>query len=140
MTTNFSCVINLLEGKRKNLSVCPQKEKEMERRKSPRVSVEVNLQLWKDDKIEKRTKGVIKNINLDGLCVDTDFPSDIGTDLVFRLDTPCELKFNIYGKIIWQKKVGKVFRYGTKFTKLDITDKPKLYKFILITVCLNEQE
>lgn len=112
----------------------------MERRKSPRVSVEVKLQLWEDDKVKKRAKGLIKNINLEGLCIETDLPSTVGTNLVFSIDTPYELKFNIYGKIIWQKKIGKVFRYGTKFTKLDITEKPKLYKFILVTMCLNGQK
>jgi len=111
-----------------------------ERRKSPRVPVEVNLSLCRDKKVEQRSKGVIKNITLDGLCVETDLPATIGADLVFSLDTPCEFKFNIFGKIIWQKKIGDLFRYGTRFTKLEITEKPDLYKFILVTMCLNEQK
>ena len=115
-------------------------DREMERRKFPRVSIDVNLQLWKDDKVEKRSKGVIKNINLEGMCIETDFSSPVGADLVFSLDAPSEIKFNIYGKIIWQEKAGKIFRYGTQFTKFDITEKPDLYKFILVTMCLNEQK
>ncbi len=114
-----------------------KRKKEMERRKCPRIPVKVNLQLWKDDKIEKKAEGVIKNINLEGLCVETNFPSTVGTDLVFSLNLSNELKLNIYGKIIWQKKIGNVFRYGAQFTKLDITEKPKLYRFILVTVLLN---
>lgn len=111
-----------------------------ERRKSPRVPVEVNLRLCKDKKVEKKSRGIIKDITLDGLCVETDFAASVGSDLVFSLATPVEFKFNIFGKIIWQKKIGELFRYGTKFTKLEITEKPDLYKFILVTMCLNEQE
>lgn len=113
---------------------------EKERRKSPRVPVEVNLRLCKDEKVEKRSKGIIKNITLDGLCVETDLLAPVGSDLVFSLDTPCEFKFNIFGKIIWQEKSGDLFIYGTKFTKLEITEKPDLYKFILITMCIHEQQ
>jgi len=110
-----------------------------ERRKSPRVPVDVELQLWRDDRIEKRARGVIKDITLEGLCVETELSASVGTNLVFMIDVPYEFKFNIYGNIIWVKKIGKVFRYGTKFTDLDITEKPDLYKFVLITMCLNEQ-
>jgi hypothetical protein len=113
---------------------------EKERRKSPRVPVEVNLRLCRDEKVEKKSKGIIKNITLDGLCVETDLPASVGSDLVFSLDTPCEFKFNIFGKIIWQEKKGDLFRYGTKFTKLEMTEKPDLYKFILVTMCLNEHQ
>lgn len=112
-------------------------KREKERRKFPRIPVKVNLQLWKDGRIEKKAEGVIKNVNLEGLCVETDFRSAVGTDLVFSLNLSDELKFNIYGKIIWQKKIGDVFRLGAQFTKLDITDKPKLYRFILVTVLLD---
>lgn len=112
---------------------------EKERRESPRVPVEVNLRICRDEKVEQKSKGIIKNITLDGLCVETDLPVSIGSDLVFSLDMPCEFKFNIYGKIIWQKKIGDIFRYGTRFTKLEVTEKPDLYKFILVTMCLNEQ-
>jgi hypothetical protein len=115
-------------------------DRKEERRKSPRVPVEVNLRLCRDEKVEKKSRGIIKDITLDGLCVETDFAASVGTDLVFSLDTPVEFKFNIFGKIIWQKKIGELFRYGTKFTKLEITEKPDLYKFILVTMCLNEQE
>jgi hypothetical protein len=113
---------------------------EKERRKSPRVPVEVNLTLCQDERVEKKSKGIIKDITLDGLCVETDLPASVGSDLVFSLDMPCEFKFSIFGKIIWQKKIGELFRYGTKFTKLEITEKPDLYKFILVTMCLNEQK
>ncbi len=112
----------------------------VERRKSPRFPVEVELQLWKDDRIEKRARGVIRNITLEGLCVETELESSVGANLVFMLDTSCEFKFSIYGNIVWMKKVGKIYRYGTKFTNLGIVEKPDLYKFILITVCLNEQQ
>ncbi len=113
---------------------------EKERRKAPRVPVEVNLKLCREERVEKKSKGIIKDITLDGLCVETDLPASVGSDLVFSLDTPCEFKFSIFGKIIWQKKIGEIFRYGTKFTKLEITEKPDLYKFILVTMCLNEQK
>lgn len=111
-----------------------------ERRKSPRVPVEVNLKLYEEDKIEQKSRGVIKNITLDGLCVETGLSAPVGSDLVFSLDTPYDFKFSIFGKVVWQEKTGVLFRYGTKFTKLEITEKPDLYKFILVTMCLNEQK
>ncbi|NQT79656.1 MAG: PilZ domain-containing protein [Candidatus Aminicenantes bacterium] len=112
----------------------------MERRKSPRVPIEVEFQLWKDDKIEKKSKGVIININIEGMCIETDLSSPVGTDLVFSLDALGEFKFNIYGKIVWQEKSGDIIKYGTQFTRLDVTKKPDLYKFILVTMCLNGEK
>lgn len=44
----------------------------MERRRSPRIPVEVDLQLWRDKKVKKKTKGSIKNLSLEGMCVETD--------------------------------------------------------------------
>jgi len=113
---------------------------EKERRKSPRVPVEVDLRICRQDEVEQKSRGIIKNITLDGLCVESDLDASVGSDLVFSLDTPYEVKFNIYGKIIWKEEVDKKFRYGTKFTKLEITEKPDLYKFILVTMCMNEQK
>lgn len=113
---------------------------EKERRKSPRVPVKVELQICMADEIEQKSRGFIKNITLDGLCVESDLDASIGSALVFSLDTPYKVKFNIYGKIIWKETSGRNFRYGIKFTRLDITEKPDLYKFILVTMCLNEQK
>ena len=115
-------------------------KKEKERRKSPRVPVGVDLKVCREDEVEKKSRGIIKNITLEGLCVESDLDASVGSDLVFSLDTPYEAKFNIYGKIIWKEATDKNFRYGTKFTKLEITEKPDLYKFILVTMCLNEQK
>lgn len=106
----------------------------MERRESPRVPVEVNLQLWKDKKIKKRAKGSIKNISLNGMCVETDLSFRLGSHLVFSLDLPDALKFNLAGKIVWQKKEEETYKYGIKFSDLDITEKPKWYNFILATL------
>jgi len=115
-------------------------ENRIERRKSARVGVKARIQLWKDDKVEKVAKGWIVNINLEGMCIETAIDFSIGTDLVFRLDMPQKLKVHIYGKIIWQKKEGESFRYGIKFTELDIAQKPKLYRFVLVTLFLSEQK
>jgi hypothetical protein len=117
-----------------------QKAREIERRKSPRVPVKARIQLWKNDRVEKRAKGWIVNINLEGMCIESPLDSSVGTDLVFRLDMPRKLKVNIYGKIIWQKKEGKSFMYGIKFTELDIGEKPKLYQFVLVTLFISEQK
>lgn len=115
-----------------------QKDKNMERRGSPRVPVEVKIQLWKDEKIEKKSKGLIKDINLDGMCIETHFESAEGSDLVFSLCLRKKIRINIYGKIIWRKKAGKVTRYGIKFVELDVGEKPKLYHFILVSLFLSE--
>ena len=117
-----------------------EKERGKERRKSPRVPVKARVQLWKNDRIEKRAKGWIKNINLEGMCIETALDSSRGADLIFSLDLPQKLKANIYGKIIWQKKENKNFRYGIEFTELDIAEKPKLYQFVLVTLFLSEHK
>jgi c-di-GMP-binding flagellar brake protein YcgR len=106
----------------------------MERRKSPRVPVEVDFQLWRHKKVKKKAKGSIKDISLDGMRVETDLSLPIGSDIVFSLDLPAELKFNLNGKIIWQKKEDKTYIYGIKFSELNITEKPKLYNFVLATL------
>lgn len=106
----------------------------MDKRKFPRVPVEVNLQLWKDNKAKKKTKGLIKDITLEGMCIETDLSFASGADLIFSLDLPDKFKFNISGEIVWKKKNGKIFRYGVKFVKLHIAEKPKLYNFILATL------
>jgi len=116
-----------------------QKEREIERRKFPRVPVKANIQLWKDKRVEKKAKGSIKNINLEGMCIETALNSSVGSDLIFSLDLPDKLKIHIYGKIIWQRKEGDTLRYGIKFTDLDISEKPKLYRFVLVTLFMSEK-
>lgn len=106
----------------------------MERRDSPRVPVEVNLQLQKDEKVKKRTKGSIKNISLDGMCVETNISFRIGLNMIFSVDLPDGLKFNLTGKIVWRQKDKAIFRYGVKFSMLDITERPNWYNFILATL------
>lgn len=115
-----------------------EKKRSIERRKSPRVQVEVRIQLWKNNRVEKKARGLIKDINLEGMCIETKFKSSEGTDLVFCLDLPNEVKINIYGKIAWRAEVGGLFRYGIKFIELDLGEKPKLYRFILVTLYLSE--
>ena len=117
-----------------------QKEKNSERRKAPRILVRVNVQLWEDYKLEKKAKGYIKDICLDGMCVVTNIRFSLGTDLIFNLNLPEDLKINIYGKIIWEREDEEVFLYGVNFTELDIREKPKLYRFILVTILLNEKK
>jgi len=117
-----------------------QKEKKSERRKAPRVLVRVNVQLWEDYKLEKKAKGYIKNICLDGMCVVTNIRFTLGTDLIFSVNLSEDLKINIYGKIIWEREDEDVVSYGVKFTELDFREKPKLYRFILVTILLNEKK
>jgi len=117
-----------------------QKEKNSERRKAPRVLVKVNVQLWEDYKLEKKAKGYIKNICLDGMCVVTNIRFSLGTDLIFCLNLSEDLKINIYGKIIWEREDGEVFLYGVNFTELDFREKPKLYRFILVTILMDEKK
>lgn len=118
------------------------KLKEKERRKSPRILVKVNLQLWEDEKTEKterRTKGFVKNISLDGMSIVTDVHYPVDSDLVLSLALPDDLKMNIYGKIVWMREIEDLYKYGIKFTELDLREKPKLYKFILVTLYMNDR-
>lgn len=115
-----------------------QKSKNTERRGSARVPVEVKIQLWKGEKIEKKSKGLMRDISLDGMCIETRYESVEGSDLVFSLCLRKKIRINIYGKIIWRKKVGNVTRYGIKFIELDVGEKPKLYHFILVSLFLSE--
>ncbi len=117
-----------------------QKEKNSERRKGPRVRIRVNVQLWEDYKLEKKAKGYIKDICLDGMSVVTNIRFSLGADLIFNLNLPEDLKINIYGKIIWEREDEEVFLYGVKFTELDFREKPKLYRFILVTILINEKK
>ncbi len=117
-----------------------KKEKNSERRKAPRVLVKVNVQLWEDYKLEKKSKGYIKDICLDGMCVVTNIRFPLGTDLIFNLNLPEDLKINIYGKIIWEREDEEVFLYGVNFTELDFKEKPQLYRFILVTILMNEKK
>ncbi len=115
------------------------KLKEKERRKSPRILVKVNLQLWEDEKAENRAKGFVKNISLDGMSIVTDVHYPVDSDLVLSLALPDDLKMNIYGKIVWMREIEDLFRYGVKFIELDLREKPKLYKFILVTLYMNDR-
>ena len=118
------------------------KLKEKERRKAPRILVKVNLQLWEDEKTEKterRTKGFVKNISLDGMSIVTDVHYPVDSDLVLSLALPDDLKMNIYGKIVWMREIEDLYKYGIKFTELDLREKPKLYKFILVTLYMNDR-
>lgn len=117
-----------------------QKKKNSERRKAPRVLVKVNVQLWEDYKLNKKAKGYIKDICLDGMRVVTNISFSLGTDLIFCLNLSEDLKINIYGKIIWEREDGEVFLYGVNFTELDFREKPKLYRFILVTILMNEKK
>lgn len=106
----------------------------MERRKSPRAPVEVNIQLWENKKVKKKARGSIKNISLDGMRVETDLSLRMSSDIIFSFDLAAELKFNLAGKIIWRKKEEKKYIYGIRFSELNITEKPKLYNFVLATL------
>ncbi len=117
-----------------------QKEKNLEKRKAPRVLVRVNVQLWEDYKLGKKAKGYIKDICLDGMCVVTNIRFSLGTDLIFNLNLPEDLKINIYGKIIWEREDEEVFLYGLNFTELDFIEMPKLYRFIRVTILMNEKK
>ncbi len=117
-----------------------QKEKNLEKRKVPRVLVRVNVQLWEDNKLGKKAKGYIKNICLDGMGVVTNIRFSLGTDLIFCLNLSEDLKINIYGKIIWEREDEEVFLYGVNFTELDFREKPKLYRFILVTILMDEKK
>ena len=117
-----------------------KKEKNSERRKGPRVLVRVNVQLWEDYKLEKKAKGYIKDICLDGMCVVTNIRFSLGMDLIFNLNLPEDLKINIYGKIIWERENEEVFLYCVNFTELDLGEKPKLYRFVLVTIVVNEKK
>ena len=113
--------------------------RDKERRKSPRILVKVNLQLWVDEKAESRAKGFVKNISLEGMSVVTDAHYPVDSDLVLSLTLPDDLKMNIYGKIIWMREIEDLYRYGIKFTELDFREKPKLYRFILVTLYMNDR-
>jgi c-di-GMP-binding flagellar brake protein YcgR len=115
------------------------KPKEKERRGSPRILVKVNLQLWEDEKTEKRAKGFVKNISLEGMSIVTDVHYPVDSDLVLSLALPDDLKMNIYGKIVWMREIEDLYRYGVKFTELDLREKPKLYRFILVTLYMNDR-
>ena len=117
-----------------------KKESDSDRRKAPRVLVRVNVQLWEDYKMERKEKGYIKNICLDGMCVVTNIRFALDTDLIFNLHLTEDLNINIYGKIIWEREEEEVFSYGVRFTELDFREKPKLYRFILVTILLNEKK
>lgn len=143
LTWEEVCAISFLNEERDISSLTKkenmnQKRKNRERRGSPRVPVEVKIQLWRDEKVEMRSKGLIKNINLDGMCIETRFEYAEGSDLVFSLCLRKKIRINIYGKIIWRAKAGKVMRYGIKFIELDVGEKPKLYHFILVSLFLSE--
>ena len=66
--------------------------------------------------------------------VETDLSLRMGSDIIFSLDLPAELKFNLTGKIVWQKKEEEKYTYGVRFSALNITEKPKLYNFVLATL------
>jgi len=115
------------------------KLKDKERRRSPRILVKVNLQLWENEKIEKKTKGFVKNISLEGMSIVTDVHYPVDSDLVLSLILPDDIKLNIYGKISWMREIEDLYRYGIQFTELDLGEKPKLYKFILVTLFMNDR-
>jgi hypothetical protein len=63
----------------------------------------------------------------------------VDSDLVLSLALPDDLKMNIYGKIVWMREIEDLYRYGIIFTELDLREKPKLYRFILVTLYMNDR-
>ena len=97
-----------------------------ERRRYPRISTSILINLLDSENKTPKCQGCIRNLSLGGVALESDTKLTVGTNLLLRINIPIE----VLGKIVWIEQYGKSYKYGIKFKKISLFDKLKLKKYI----------
>jgi len=106
----------------------------VERRKYPRVSMLVLLDLYVDGEINARGRGVITDLSLGGMALETKENFDVGETLVLRFKVVEGVNFAMEGEVVRKDKKLSTTGYGVKFFNIGFKQKIKLRNFILARV------
>jgi hypothetical protein len=79
----------------------------------------------------------IKDINLKGTQIHLKFKLPKDTFLKFKLVLAEDFILNLEGWVVWQKRIEENYIFGLYFTKINDSDKEKIYQFVR-RYCANE--
>ena len=102
-----------------------------ERRKHPRVEVNVLLDLYVFGSLKSQGRGCITDLSLGGLRLETESDFEVHTPLDLRLPLSEEIPLDFVGEIVWKRPGTPGHIYGVKFTDLGFGEKRRLQKYII---------
>jgi len=96
-----------------------------------RVDVNIVVNLYEPDTAEPTARGVIKDVSVGGIGVETRgaFKRDNVIQLNFHLPDGSYLR-NIEGRIVWLKHEDGSYEMGVQFTDIGLRNKWKIWKYI----------
>lgn len=99
-------------------------------RKLKRQPVDLLAGMENRDTIDFRHSTRIKNINLEGMAIETFLPLSIGEKRLFRFFVGSGNHMKIQGRIIWHKPNCNSQIYGVVFTGLNLWKKIQVRRFL----------
>ncbi|OGS46565.1 MAG: hypothetical protein A2539_01670 [Elusimicrobia bacterium RIFOXYD2_FULL_34_15] len=101
-----------------------------EQRKHQRVSYNAGVDILVITIQRTLYKGLIKNISLGGLAVETEAAIGIGDECKFSFLLPSKKNIKAVGHIVWEYKDKNSYFYGVQFSKIGFISKFILKHFI----------
>ena len=104
----------------------------VERRRSLRVGVRILIDVFLLGELSTRSRGVISDISLGGMALETTEDLRLGDALILRFSLDAKNFFDLKGKILRKEKQPGTLKYGIKFTKIGLIEKIRLNRYVVI--------
>lgn len=105
-----------------------------ERRKHPRKTLAVYLELYDHNTKTPLGKGFVTNLSEGGLALETRYKINPGEKFLFRFTLPNGWNFDVVGEVVHCSPGILTNAYGVKFLELSPDAQKKLKKYILAEV------
>ncbi|MEW6555983.1 MAG: PilZ domain-containing protein [Elusimicrobiota bacterium] len=103
---------------------------DIKRRKYPRIVYTAGVDISDVTNRKISYKGIIKNISLGGLAIETENDLPIGGELRFAFLLPNKKNITTIGKVLWEYKDKVSNYYGVQFVLVGFFSRLKLKRFI----------
>lgn len=102
-----------------------------EKRKYVRIPIIILVDLFTTDSSVPKGRACIVDLSLGGLAVETEVELKKDTELFLRINLPGRpTPLEVFAEVVRQQEMGNVFRYGLRYTQLNIFEKFKLKYYI----------
>ncbi|MDD5688566.1 MAG: PilZ domain-containing protein [Elusimicrobia bacterium] len=102
----------------------------VEQRKYPRVGYVASVDILPTSDRKVLYKGLIKNISLGGIAVETERDLLMGGEFKFYFLLPSKISIKVVGNVVWEYKDKSSNFYGVQFRTVGLISKFKLKRFI----------
>jgi len=103
-----------------------------ERRRFKRVGVSIFIDVFVQGDLKTRGRGVISDLSLGGMALETKEDLGIGNVLILRFNLDANNLIDLKGKIVRKEKQPALIKYGIQFIKIGFFVKLKLKNFIVV--------